>query len=283
MYLSVITDEVSPDLEHALSVCEELNVRAVELRVVGETNVVSHGEESLARIKGSLQERGFGVCAIAAPLFKCHLSSGDRAPRGETHSAAPATRDEQWEILERSLEVAGLLGAPLVRAFSFWRLPDPAIVREEVAGVLAEAVARADEAGLALALENEHECNVGTGAEAGWILDLIPSSAFGAIWDPGNEARMGSEPFPGGYGHVRGRVSHVHLKDVDENGDWTRMGAGVIDYPGQLRALAEDGYAGALSIETHYSLPESGREGATRESVAAVRTICERTGVELGD
>ena len=31
--MSVITDEVSPDLEHALSVCEELGIRAVELRV----------------------------------------------------------------------------------------------------------------------------------------------------------------------------------------------------------------------------------------------------------
>jgi L-ribulose-5-phosphate 3-epimerase len=282
MYLSVITDEVSPDLEHALSVCEELGIRAVELRVVGETNVVSHGEESLARIQGSLRERGFGVCAIAAPLFKCHLS-GDGPPRGETYSAAPATRDEQWEILESSLEVARMLGAPLVRAFSFWRLPDPASAREEVAGVLAGAVARVEAAGLALALENEHECNVGTGAEAGWVLDRIPSPAFGAIWDPGNEATMGSEPFPMGYGHVRGRVFHVHLKDVDENGDWTKIGTGVIDYPGQLRALAKDGYVGALSIETHYSLPAGGREGATRESVAAVRTICERAGVELGD
>ena len=280
--MSVITDEVSPDLEHALSVCEELGIRAVELRVVGETNVVSHGEESLARIRGSLQAMGFGVCAIAAPLFKCHLS-GDGPPRGETHSAAPATREGQREILQRSLEVARLLGAPLVRAFSLWRLPEPASVSEEVAGVLAGAVARAEETGLALALENEHECNVGTGAEAGWVLGRIPSPAFGAIWDPGNEATMGSEPFPVGYGHVRGRVFHVHLKDVDQNGDWVKIGTGVIDYPGQLRALAEDGYAGALSIETHYSLPEGGREGATRESVAAVRTICERTGVELGD
>lgn len=140
------------------------------------------------------------------------------------------------------MNVAHLLGAPVVRAFSFWRVPDPASVREEVVKALAEAVERVQEAGLKPALENEHECNVGAGAEAGWILGRISSPAFGLIWDPGNEAMLGSEPFSGGYSHVRGRVTHLHLKDVDVEGNWTKVGTGIIDYPGQLRALAEDGY-----------------------------------------
>lgn len=280
MRLSVITDEISPDLDRALDVCESLDIRTVELRVVGKTNIVSHGEESLGRTQASLEGRGFDVCAIAAPLFKCHLW-GDGPPTGNTHSAAPATRDEQWEILEQSLKVARLLGAPLVRSFSFWRLPEPRSAREEVTEALAEATTRAEEAGLNLALENEHECNVATGDEAGWMLRRIPSTAFGIIWDPGNEARIGPRPFPDGYEHVRDRVSHVHLKDIDEGGDWTRIGEGVIDYPGQLRALEDDGYAGFLSLETHYTTPAGGAESATRESIAAVRRICDRVGVDL--
>jgi L-ribulose-5-phosphate 3-epimerase len=252
----------------------------VELRVVGDTNVVSHGPESLARIKASLDRRGFGVCAISAPFLKCHLR-GDGEPRGDTHSAISASRDEQWGLLERTLEVALLLGAPIVRAFSFWRVENPEEVREEVAGVLAEAVRRTEAVGLLLGMENEHACNVGTGAEAGWMLGRIPSPSFGVIWDPGNEAALGSSPFPEGYDHVRGRVIHVHLKDVDEEGNWTRMGAGVIDYPAQLRALADDGYEGALSLETHYETADGGLEGATRESVGAVRALCERAGVKL--
>ena len=35
MRLSVITDEISHDLEHALGVCADLVIRAVELRAVG--------------------------------------------------------------------------------------------------------------------------------------------------------------------------------------------------------------------------------------------------------
>jgi L-ribulose-5-phosphate 3-epimerase len=278
--LSVITDEISQDLDRALGVCEDLGIRTVELRAVGDANIVQHERGSLQRIKAILEDGNFDVCAISSPFLKCHLY-GDGTPPGAMHSAPPASREQQWDVLERSLSVARLLGAPVVRAFSFWRVPDPASVREEVVRALTEAVERAQEAGLKLALENEHACNIGTGAEAGWVLDRISSPSFGLVWDPGNEAMMGSEPFPGGYSHVRGRVTHVHLKDVDDEGNWTKVGTGIIDYAGQLRALAEDGYAGVLSLETHYETPGGGSEGATRESVAAIRALCERAGVEL--
>ena len=280
MRLSVITDEISQDLDYALEVCEDLEVRTVELRAIGGANVVSHDQSSLQRVKTALEDKNFDVCAISSPFLKCHLY-GNGTPRGALDFASPASREEQRDVLERAVNIARLLGAPVVRAFSFWRVPEPASVREEVVKALAEAVEHVREAGLKLALENEHECNVGTGAEAGWILGRISSPAFGLVWDPGNEAMMGSEPFPGGYSHVRGRVTHVHLKDLDEDGNWTKIGAGIIDYAGQLRALAEDGYGGALSLETHYEASSGGPEGATRKSVAAIRALCEQAGVEL--
>jgi L-ribulose-5-phosphate 3-epimerase len=278
--LSIITDEISQDLDRALEVCEDLGVRTVELRAIGGANVVSHDQSSLQRVKTTLEDRNFDVCAISSPFLKCHVY-GNGAPQGAMHFASPASKEEQWNVLERALNVARLLDAPVVRAFSFWRVPDPASVRGEVVRTLVQAAERAQEAGLELGLENEHECNVGTGAEAAWVLDRVPSPSFGLVWDPGNEAMLGSEPFPGGYSHVRGRVAHVHLKDVDDQGNWTKVGTGVIDYPGQLRALAEDGYAGVLSLETHYATPDGGAEGATRESVAALRALCAQAGVEL--
>lgn len=280
MRLSVITDEISQDLDLALGVCADLGIRTVELRAVGGTNIVSHDLGSLQRIKSTLADGDFDVCAISSPFLKCHLYDGG-APQGAMHSATPASREEQWGILESSLRVARLLGAPVVRAFSFWRAEKPEEVREEVADVLADAARRAESAGLVLGLENEHTCNIGTGIEAGWVLGRIASPSLGVIWDPGNEAMLGSRPFPDGYGHIRGRIAHVHLKDVDVEGNWVRVGTGVIDYPGQLRVLAEDGYAGVLSLETHYEVAEGELEGATRESVAALRELCGRAGVEL--
>ena len=68
MRLSVITDEISQNLEHALGICEDLGVETVELRAVGGANVVSHDRSSLERIKGALGDGGFGVCAISSPF-----------------------------------------------------------------------------------------------------------------------------------------------------------------------------------------------------------------------
>jgi sugar phosphate isomerase/epimerase len=280
MQLSVITDEISQDLGHALDVCQDLGLHTVELRAVDGTSVVAHDAKGLARIKAALDARELRVCAIASPFLKCHLH-GDGAAPGETHRAASASKAEQWGILERSLEVAHLLGAPIVRAFSFWRVADPASVREEVVEALTAAVRRAESAGILLGLENEYACNVGTGAETGWVLHRIPSSTFGVIWDPGNEAKLGSRPFPDGYAHIRRRVMHVQLKDLDAQDRWVKVGTGVIDFPGLLRALVADGYEGALSLETHYATPEGGPEGATRESIAALRTLCATAGVKL--
>jgi L-ribulose-5-phosphate 3-epimerase len=280
MRLCIVTDEISQDLAYALDVCEDEGVSTVELRAVDEANIVSHDDDSLEKIKAMIDGRGFRVGAIASPFLKCHIH-GDGDPQGATHFAASASREEQWGILERSFEVAHLLGAPLVRTFSFWRVPDPEDVRDEVAGVIAEAARRTEAAELTLGMENEHACNLATGAETRWVLDRVPSLALGVIWDPGNEAVMDSEPFPAGYDQVRDRVVHIHLKDADENGKWTKMGTGIIDYRGQFRALAEDGYAGLLSLETHYEAPDGGAEKATRESLAAIREFCEGAGIRL--
>lgn len=280
MHLSIVTDEVSKDFRHALHVCQELNIKTVELRVIDDKNCVFHDQASLQRVQTLLQAGGFQVCAIASPFLKCAFD-------GATSVDAPALVPE-WEMLQRSFEIAHLLDAPFVRTFSFLREPDPVSVYPALLEIIGEAVRRTEEAGLKLILENEHACNLATGEEAGWLLQRLPSSSFGLTWDPGNEAALGSPAFPDGYQHVRGRVLHVHVKDVNRHlanasrPEWfVKVGTGSIDYVEQLRALAQDGYNGYLSLETHYNHPTGGREQATRESLAALRTIAQEVGITL--
>lgn len=287
MHLSIVTDEISDNLEHALQVCRDLDVNTVELRKVGDKNIVFHDMPSLLHIKSLLQKGGFRVCSIASPFLKCPLwSDVEIAPKG-TH-ALSREQTQEWDTLQRSFELARLFDAPFVRTFSFLRVPDPTTVRSTVRDVIAEAVRRTEEAGLKLIIENEHACNIATGEETGWLLRSISTPAFGVIWDPGNEAMLYSSPFPEGYQHVRGRVLHVHVKDANRNlkeaaprDRFVKVGTGSIDYVGQFRALAEDGYAGTLSLETHYIHPEGGRELATRESCAGLRTILQEAEVTI--
>ena len=43
----MITDEISNDLAHALKVCSDLHIQTVELRQVGEQNIVFATEEHM--------------------------------------------------------------------------------------------------------------------------------------------------------------------------------------------------------------------------------------------
>lgn len=284
MHLSIVTDEISEDFHHALQVCRELGLDTVELRKVEGKNIVFHAQEDLQRIQALVQAGGFRVCAIASPFLKCAWPT---AHSGQLDPLSPEM-DAEWAILDRSLELAQRFGAPLVRTFSFLRVPDPTSVRVSLLEILKEATRRVEARGLKLSIENEHACNLATGEEAGWLLQRLTSNAFGMTWDPGNETALGSPAFPHGYQHVRGRVFHVHIKDVNrvlpepvQQASWVKVGSGRIDYPGQLRALAEDGYNGHLSLETHYNHPTGGREQATRESLAALRQLVQQAGIAL--
>lgn len=274
--IGVITDEISEDLEHALAVCADLGIRDIELRSVWDTSIVELPDDELARVESLLRDGGFATCGIASPFLKCHIHGNDDAP-GRTHSASAATREEQWDILARSLEAAERLDAPLVRAFSFWRVDDPTAVREEILDTLLDATARVKAARKLLGLENEHACNIATGKEAAWYLQRIPDRTLGLIWDPGNIAALGVEPTADELQAVAGRIHHVHAKDavsLDEADGFTVIGQGVVNWPLQLQLLASDGYDGVISIETHYTQDGDG-EPATRACATSLRGMLE--------
>lgn len=282
--LGVITDEISEDLGTALAVCTALGIHDIELRSIWNTSIVQHDNDTIRDIADTIWTNGFRVCGIASPFLKCHIS-GDGEAQGRTHSAGASTRDDQWPILARSIEIAARLGAPLVRTFSFWRLDDPESRRDEILDVLKEATARAKSAGMKLGLENEHACNIGTGQEAAWYLERIPDATLGLIWDPGNTAALGVAPLPDDYAAIRDRIHHVHLKDAVRLGEpveFTTIGDGVIGYEDQFRLLADDGYNGVLSLENHYTVDGS-TEDATKRSAEAVRTLARRAGLAIGD
>jgi len=254
--LSVITDEIAPRIGRALDVCTELAIDAVELRFVDRIHVIDLPTGDLRAVRADLDRRGFDVSAIASPFMKCD--------RGVPQDA----------VLSATLQAADILGAPIVRAFSYWREQDPNAALSEAGHELHAAAERAHAAGVTLALENEHECNVATSAEAFAALAAADSPHLRLIWDPGNAAMLAPSSFTGlgGLEDIRRRVAHVHVKDVTASQKWTRIGDGIVDFAAMLRYLDETGYDGYLSFETHYERDGSG-ELATRDCVAALREL----------
>ena len=277
MRLSVITDEISQEFEHALDVMLEYGVRHAELRGLWGTNIADLDSGQVARAKEAMGARGITVPCLSTPMFKCDLEVEEGTIEGPMHLAKARGIGEQTELLRRCCGLAHQFGTDLIRVFTFWRkgelTPD---VERRIVDAFAEPLKVAEEEGVTLVLENEHACFIGTGAEAARVLSSVDSPRLRACWDPGNAFGAGETPFPDGYNAIRPFLRHVHVKDgkidpVDGSHSWTVVGEGDIDYAGHFDALRRDGYTGFISLETHY-IPEGGiPEEGSRACLAALR------------
>jgi L-ribulose-5-phosphate 3-epimerase len=283
--LSVITDEISQDLGHAVEVAsKEFGLAYVELRTMWNKNVINLDEKETAEVRRLLDKFGVQVTDIASPLFKTDWPG---APTSKYSPKSPQfgadySYAQQGEVLERSIAAAKALGTDRIRCFDFWRLEDPAPFRKAMDEKLRETAAQVTDKKITLLLENEFGCNTATGAEAARTLQAVTSPNFKLNWDPGNAAFRGEIAFPDGFEKLpKERIGHMHCKDVERKADgtfeWAAMGRGIIDFVGQFRALMNAGYSGTVSLETHWRGAGSPEE-SSRQSLAGMKEQLKKAG-----
>ena len=268
--LAAITDEFSPDLETAARAMASLGMTGAELRMVSGKNIIDLTDQEVARAVAILRAFGLTIVSIASPVFKCVLPD---APEVDTRFqqdvfAAQHTMADQPRLARRAIEIAGRMGARIVRVFSFWRTVQPDACFDRIAEALAGLAELAAPTGVIIGIENEHACNIGTASEAARLLARVPHPNLQLIWDPANALVAGETPFPEGYAKLpAGRIAHVHAKDCRVTGhtpEWLELGTGSIDWTGQIAALRRDGYRGWFSLETHWRGPAGDRLEASR-------------------
>jgi len=245
--LSVITDEVSQDLESASKFAKDFNLEGVELRNVWGKPPQNLLEES-NRIKKILAKYELKVSAIASPFFKADLNN-------------PKEYAKHLEILRRCIELAKNLETNIIRGFTFWRTGPLEEHIDEIIEKFQKPLEIVESEDIILGIENEPATFVRNGRELYQFLNRVKSKNVKAVWDPGNVIfdPSGEVPYPDGYRYVRGEIVHVHIKDGVRKGEegkpeWVAFGEGEVDYRGQLKALKDDGYDGYLSLETHWRL-----------------------------
>jgi len=270
--LGIITDELTEDFEKALDFISEHYLAYCEVRELWQKNVVRLSQKELERARQLIERHRLKVSEIASPIFKYHLP-GMPSPRpnwGDTFKAADLTDRDSENLLQRVFKLAPFFGTSKVRVFSYWRVEDPEKAYPYVRERLAKAAALAAQHNVTLLLENETDCNVGTGKELGRILREVNSPNLRAMWDPCNALGLGEVPYPDGYRHVRGLFLHMHIKDMKRNPatgkfQYVPVGKGMIDYRGQFEALRADRYGGTMSLETSYLRPDGNKMESTRE------------------
>lgn len=278
MRLSCITDEISQDLSHALSVMAEYGCRDAELRNVYGKYIVDADEDLLRRVEKDLAAAGMAVPCLDTPLFKCDLDDSGQEVSGATHGAGARTLDDQMRLLQHSIDLCRRFGTPYIRIFSFWRRgPVTPDLEDRIAQALTRPCEVAERAGITLLLENEHACYLGTGAETARMIEKIGSRALRMLWDPGNAFMAGETPFPAGWEAAAPHTAHLHVKDARVGADgkpsWTVVGDGDIDYVAQLRALREASFDGVIALETHYRGPDGEPETSSRACLASLRRL----------
>ncbi|HKS80679.1 MAG TPA: sugar phosphate isomerase/epimerase family protein [Candidatus Acidoferrales bacterium] len=283
--VAVINDEISQDFGRACEVAsKEFGMRWIELRGMWNKNIVSLDEKDVAEAKKILLQSGLRATDIASPLFKVDWPGAPKSkfsPKGSQFNA-DFSYEKQDEVLERAIAMADAFGTDRIRCFDFWRLEDPAPYRKAMNERLRQAAEKTAKSGKILVLENEMDCNTATGAEAARTLSEVTARDFMLNWDPGNAAAAGEIPYPDGYSHLpKERIGHCHCKDVVKKPgggtEWAAMGKGLIDWTGQFRALASDGYHYAVSLETHWRGAGTAEE-STRQSWAGMKEELERAG-----
>jgi L-ribulose-5-phosphate 3-epimerase len=276
--VSVINDEISQDFGHACEVASrDFGMHWIELRGMWKKNIVNLDEKEVAEAKQILDKFQLKVTDIASPLFKTDWPGAPKSKFSEEGAfGANFTFQQQDEVLDRAIAIGKTLGTDRIRCFDFWRLEDQSPHRAHMNEKLHNAAEKAAKNNMVLVLENEPSCNTATGAEAAKILADVTTPSFMLNWDPGNAAASGEIPYPDGYRLLpKDRIGHCHCKDAVKNGkkyDWAPMGGGFIDWAGQFKALKQDGYHFAVSLETHWR-GGSSAEDSTRKSWAGMKKL----------
>jgi L-ribulose-5-phosphate 3-epimerase len=278
--IAVFADDITQDLDHALDVVAEFGLEWVEIRSAWGKNLMVQTGEDLDRVVQTIHGRGFRVPCVAAPVLKSRLPGYQGAKAGHLfHGEEQDAPEQQMALIRRAARIGRRFHTSLVRCFSFWRIgDDPAPLWADLLAQFQMAVQVAAEEDVVLVLENDFECNLGSGELAARLIEEVDSPHLRLLWDCGNAYFVGEEPYPPGYGRSKALIGHVHVKDAapdPETGElrWVELGTGRVDMLGQLRALRADGYRGIVSMENHYTPPGGTPEEGVRQSFAGLRCL----------
>jgi len=247
MKLAVFTDEISRDTSRAIELASAWQVPSVEVRSLDTGRFPLVPDQELMDFGSKLENSGLLVSGVSPGFFKGPVSD-------------PGVPRALAEDLPRACEWARRWGTNQVSCFAFTR--EGETMPAAVADRLGDMAQTAEAHGCSLVLENEAGCWGNTGLEASELIRRVGHDNLSLCWDPGNSARAGSTcPFPEEYEQFRDLVTHVHLKNFNpDSGQWSLADTGLVDWPGQLTALRNDGYGGFVVIETHTKVTPDGFE-----------------------
>jgi sugar phosphate isomerase/epimerase len=281
----VITDGISRDLEHALQVMTEADLKYAELQFVWSKEVGDLDDEEMGRVLDLVDRYGVKVPCITrhnfVGLLVGEVEVGD--PVHQRHMAA----------LERCIDMARALDTKLVRIMSFrkemilfgydgaedWNASKGAW--DKLQQLLTPAVRLAEQNDITLVVETGNNAMITSAILGRKLIDEMGSDNLKLLWDPANTLYCNEVVYPDGYEALRGGyLGHLHIKDsrVDIAGAsvWQcQLGTGQMApyLEGIAAGLKQDDYDGVVSLESVYHPTGGTYEDGFRASVGRFKEL----------
>ena len=267
--LGVITDGISREFEHALSVMNETGLEYAELQYLWEKEVGDLNDAEIAKAQSLLKAHEMKVSCISRHNFAGMLV-------GDTE-VGDGNYKRHMDSLQRCIDMALELGTNVVRIMSFrremilfgssgadyWVTSTGAW--DKLLKLLESPVKLAEEKNINLVLETGNNAMVPSAWLGKKLIDDVGSDRLRILWDPANSLYANEPTYPDGWEALKdGYIGHFHIKDAKVNMphahvEFCEMGKG--DMAPYLEPLANEmklnNYNGYISLESVYR-PDGG-------------------------
>lgn len=275
--ISVVTDEISQDFEHALDVAAEYNITAIDVRTLWNKNIALLNENELLKMKKALEERNMHINVITSPFGRSVLPTS----RYSTKKKKSLVRNTKYNLglFKRIIEIADYFSTSNIRIFSFFQKRKNKVKNkwEEMISSLRPYVKIAEDLGKTLLLENDYLLMVANIENTKRFFEDLNSEALKLILDPGNYYMEGDPTTPEAYSYFyeKDLVKHIHVKDPKYMipgimGIFTVVGEGKIDYESLFKQAIDFDYKGYFCLETHVL---RNKENTSRKSLQNMYNI----------
>jgi len=175
-------------------------------------------------------------------------------PGGDFASDAPELRDADLEKMRITIAAARRLGCRSIRVRP-GHGEDPANI-PEIAPLMAQSAAWAEDAGIFLGMENHRGSIAGSPEDALSLCETVGSRHFGVLYEPCNLWHAGVD-YREAFDLFSDWIVHVHIKDgrrTEDGFERVHLGEGEVDAQWVVTALEGIGYEGDYALE--YEIPD---------------------------
>lgn len=267
--LGVITDGISREFEHALTVMNETGLKYAELQYLWDKEVGDLNDAEITKAQSLIKSYEMQVSCISRHNFAGMLV-GDTEVGDENYN-------RHMNSLQRCIDMALELDTNVVRIMSFRREmilfgsmgADHWVTStgawDKLLKLLELPVKLAEEKNINLVLETGNNAMVPSAWLGKKLINDIGSDRLRILWDPANSLYANEPTYPDGWEALKdGYIGHFHIKDAKVNMahahvEFCEMGKG--DMAPYLEPLANEmklnNYNGYISLESVYR-PEGG-------------------------